>query len=550
MPSGIPASGRTRGASRAVQYIRMSTDRQEYSPVVQRSVNEEYAQKHGLNIVGVYEDSGISGLTLRERPALMRLLLDVQKPKRRFDVVLVYDVSRWGRFQDVDESAYHEYLCRRAGVDVRYCAENFENDGSPASCIFKTVKRAMAGEFSRELSKKVFLAQCLGASRGFHVGGRPGYGLRRQLVDAERRVKCVLERNEYKSVQAYRTVMAPGPANEVALVRKLFEWFGSDKLSAEHIAQRLNSFGICNDSGRPWQAQSILRILRSERYIGTNIYNQTSSKLDGRWMRVPSCEWVRLPGAFEAIVDRKVFDAVQCRMAARRYQSSAAEVALGLKKLLARTGILSQKTIRKDARAPSIEEVMRHFGGLIAAYKAIGYESRWSFEHFYRKRVALDLERRCMEIILAELRSAGHSAEYEPHTSTMCVNGELRVQIVTRTTRFTPTRSPFWTARWPDCFPVDVLVFGRTDAEATEYLDFHVFPRGVLKPGEEVILFKDDSSRFGAFRHPDLKVLLGMVARRPLEVINEKQLSHQRGTGQRKNPESPRSRKATASGHH
>lgn len=110
----------------------MSTDRQEYSPVVQRSVNEEYAQKHGLNIVGVYEDSGISGLTLRERPALMRLLLDVQKPKRRFDVVLVYDVSRWGRFQDVDESAYHEYLCRRAGVDVRYCAENFENDGSPA----------------------------------------------------------------------------------------------------------------------------------------------------------------------------------------------------------------------------------------------------------------------------------------------------------------------------------------------------------------------------------------------------------------------------------
>jgi hypothetical protein len=344
--------------------------------------------------------------------------------------------------------------------------------------------------------------------------------------------------------------MTPGPAYEVAMVRKLFEWFGTDKLSAKHIAQRLNSFGIYNDYDRPWQAQNILRILRSERYIGTNIYNQTSSKLDAGWVRVPPCEWVRAPGAFEAIVDRKTFDAVQSRMDARRYRSTAEEVALGLKKLLARTGSLNQKTIRKDARAPSIEQVMRHFGCLVDAYKAIGYEPRWSFEHLHRKRVALALERRCVDVILAELRSAGRCAEYEPHTSTMCVDCELRVQVVTRTPRFTPAGRPYWSARWPDCFPVDVLVFGRADAEARGYLDFHVFPRGVLKPGEEVILHKDDSSRFGAFRHSDLKVLLDMVARRPLEAINEKQLNHQRGTGQRKGPESPCPRKATASGHH
>lgn len=69
-----------------------------------------------------------------------------------FNFILVYDVSRWGRFQDADESAYYEYICKRAGINVAYCAEQFENDGSPVSTIVKGVKRAMAGEYSRELS--------------------------------------------------------------------------------------------------------------------------------------------------------------------------------------------------------------------------------------------------------------------------------------------------------------------------------------------------------------------------------------------------------------
>jgi hypothetical protein len=35
-------------------------------------------------------------------------------------VILVLDVSRWGRFQDIDESAYYEFLCRRAGMQVGF----------------------------------------------------------------------------------------------------------------------------------------------------------------------------------------------------------------------------------------------------------------------------------------------------------------------------------------------------------------------------------------------------------------------------------------------
>jgi len=125
-------SARSRRASlsvpvRAAQYIRMSTDHQEYSPVFQKQAIADYAVAHHIRVIRHYEDAGISGLTLRERPALIQLLLDVDSPKRKFTKVLVYDVSRWGRFQDVDEAAFYEYACRRAGVDVVYV---FECSGS------------------------------------------------------------------------------------------------------------------------------------------------------------------------------------------------------------------------------------------------------------------------------------------------------------------------------------------------------------------------------------------------------------------------------------
>jgi DNA invertase Pin-like site-specific DNA recombinase len=96
-----------------------------------------------------------------------------------FEIVLVYDVSRWGRFQDADESAYYEYQCRRSGVRVEYCAEPWENDGSLGSDIQKMLKRKMAGEYSRELSVKVFAGQCRLIEKGFRQGGPAGFGLRR-----------------------------------------------------------------------------------------------------------------------------------------------------------------------------------------------------------------------------------------------------------------------------------------------------------------------------------------------------------------------------------
>ena len=145
---------------RAAAYVRMSTEHQQYSTSNQMDVILDYAKRRGLEIVKIYSDEGKSGLNIEGREALSQMLDDVRCGRINFANILVYGVSRWGRFQDPDESAHYEYTCRNAGVAVHYCAEQFENDGSPVSTIVKGVKRAMAGEYSRELSSKVFQGAC------------------------------------------------------------------------------------------------------------------------------------------------------------------------------------------------------------------------------------------------------------------------------------------------------------------------------------------------------------------------------------------------------
>ena len=210
-------------ATRAAQYVRMSTDHQQYSIENQAVVIGAYVEARNLTIVRTYRDEGESGLRLRNRAGLRQLLEDVQAGHADFDHILVYDVSRWGRFQDTDESAHYEFICKQAGITVRYCAEQFENDGSMLSSIVKNLKRVMAAEYSRELSTKVHAGQCRIVQLGFHHGGPLGYGLRRELFDVTQNSKGLLKNGEQKHLRTDRVRLRAGNPGELAVVRWIFE---------------------------------------------------------------------------------------------------------------------------------------------------------------------------------------------------------------------------------------------------------------------------------------------------------------------------------------
>lgn len=62
-------------AIHAAQYVRMSTDLQQYSIENQKAAIQQYAQQHGFIVVKTYADTGKSGVVLKRRGALTELLL-------------------------------------------------------------------------------------------------------------------------------------------------------------------------------------------------------------------------------------------------------------------------------------------------------------------------------------------------------------------------------------------------------------------------------------------------------------------------------------------
>lgn len=79
---------------RAAEYVRMSTEHQQYSTENQADKIREYAKRRGIEIVRTYADEGKSGLRIDGRQALQQLLDDVETGRADFNIILVYDVSR------------------------------------------------------------------------------------------------------------------------------------------------------------------------------------------------------------------------------------------------------------------------------------------------------------------------------------------------------------------------------------------------------------------------------------------------------------------------
>jgi DNA invertase Pin-like site-specific DNA recombinase len=98
----------------------MSTEDQQYSIANQSAKIQEYAARQGFSICHTYTDAGRSGLVIKRRKGLSDLLADVVSGRADFRAVLVYDVSRWGRFQNPDEAAHYEFPCSTAGIPIHY----------------------------------------------------------------------------------------------------------------------------------------------------------------------------------------------------------------------------------------------------------------------------------------------------------------------------------------------------------------------------------------------------------------------------------------------
>jgi len=353
----------------------MSTEYQKYSIKNQQDAIRQYAARRGMEIVRTYADGGRSGVSMVGRDALKQLIEDVTADRADFDVIIVYDVSRWGRFQDIDESAFYEYACKQAGIEVQYCAEPFANDGSALSAIIKGVKRTMAAEYSRDLSGKCFAGARRLIQLGYKQGGLAGYGLRRMVIDESGAPKFVLAVRQQKHLATDRVILVPGPLEEIETVRWMYETFRNGK-SEREIAAIMNAKDIKSDQGRAWNYESVRQVLTNEKYIGNSVWNRYSRKLHSKDKANPPSAWIRYDGAFTPIIDRQLFNAVQKCMKDRIDRLSSDEMLKSLKRLLDLRGTLTYKIIAADSSTPHASTYRLRFGSLRHAYRLVGFKMR------------------------------------------------------------------------------------------------------------------------------------------------------------------------------
>jgi DNA invertase Pin-like site-specific DNA recombinase len=357
------------------QYLRMSTERQEYSFDNQKAAIGVYAAKAGFIVTHTYGDAGKSGLDLKGRNGLRQLLNDVVGGKQSYKAILVYDISRWGRFQDADEAAHYEFLCKAAGLQVHYCAEQFANDNSLPSSMMKGLKRIMAGEFSRELSVKVSAGIKRVSENGFRIGGTPGYGLRRMLVSANRAPKCLLSRGERKSLQSDRVILVPGPDHEVRCVRDIFRMFTAEQKWPAAIAAELRAKGVgYNGSKRVvWYAMAVNRLLKNPNYCGCSVFGHYTHRLRVRRITNPRNLWTVTKGAWQPIVDEDTFKRAQKQFEDQTVHKSDAELLSRLRRLLEEWGKVSVRLLNDSPYLPSTAPYAHRFGSLSEAAEKIGY---------------------------------------------------------------------------------------------------------------------------------------------------------------------------------
>ena len=501
---------------RAAQYVRMSTEHQQYSTQNQSDKIQEYADHHGIEIVRTYADEGKSGLSIGGRASLQRLIADVESDNTDFNMILVYDVSRWGRFQDADESAYYEYICKRKGITVAYVAEQFENDGSPVSTIVKGVKRAMAGEYSRELSAKVFAGQCRLIEMGFRQGGPAGFGLRRMLIDQTGTAKGELKRGEHKSLQTDRVVLVPGPEHEIKIVQQMYQWLLDEDLPLTHIAQRLNSMKIKTDMQRKWTRYSVRQVLTNEKYIGNNVYNRRSFKLKKKHVKNPPEMWIRKEGAYDGIISLDTFMQAQELLAERSRRLSDEELLAHLKQLYERCGYLSGVIIDQTDGMPAAATYAQRFGSLHRAYELVGFYNPRNNDFVEINKRLRRLHPEIVQRTTATIAELGGKVDRDPDTDLLHLNDELAISLVIARCQTTEAGFQRWRIRFDTrVHDPDLTVAVRLDGNNELELDYYLLPRLDL-PTHEIRLSTKNSMQFECFRFDDLGFFYGMSEREHL----------------------------------
>ncbi len=335
--------------TRAIGYVRRSTDRQEESLDQQRAQLHAYAKSHGWELVAIYEDDAISGSELN-RPGLGQLRSAAQDPT--VQVVIAWDRNRIARPKDALDGLLLERELQTAGTRVVYAATGQEADRSFGAGLISYVEHHQNGDYLRKLSRDTMRGTVDRARRGLWAGGPTPFGYDRLILDGTTPKRIVRSREDggqtvldastgavidelpkgkpYKKQDHEVTTLIPSDPARVRAVQKLFRGC-AEGTPIRKLRDQLNDAGFRTSRGGCFTVQTIHPMLENPAYRGRCVYNRRTLSKWHKYSNGASVErheesvekrgekdWIVCEDAWPAIIDGATFDEVQRKRAESR----------------------------------------------------------------------------------------------------------------------------------------------------------------------------------------------------------------------------------------
>lgn len=318
-----------------LSYRRCSTDGQDASLSDQEATVSAERTHLGLTReLASFEDDGKKGHD-ETRPGLRAVLSYVRthaNPVRNngdFVPILVYDLARFGRFDDPKKIFAYFVEIEKYGYEFYSVTEKIRSRGNIADFVQAIVKSEQAYDYSVSLSKYGLRTGCSLAQKGFWPGGAAPYAYDRMTFGAEGKPKYRFATLSDKTVEkrtpegalveaipaiedkgrtrsAYsdkiktdKVKLVPGDSKQVKVVEFIFRKYAEEGWGIRRIAQALNARSEEAPRGRYWLHTSVRSILLNPAYKGALVYGRRS---DGKhhWLEIQ-----RKDGGYETRIERK-----------------------------------------------------------------------------------------------------------------------------------------------------------------------------------------------------------------------------------------------------
>ena len=306
IPAKSQMSQQVKRQLRVAAYCRVSTDDEEQltSYEAQRTFyTDKIMENPDWTMAGIFADEGITGTSARKRPEFLRMIR--QCKQRKIDLILTKSISRFAR-NTVDCLTYVRLL-KEHGIAVIFEEQNINTLESDSEMLI-TLLGAFAQAESESISANV------------------RWGIRQAMREGKANIN-------YKYLYAYEKGEDGRPRiipEQAEVVRDIYKRFLAGA-SLRQIKEWLESEGIPNVAGKEeWTINAIRSILTSEKYCGDVLLQKTfisdciSKKAVKNTGQLPK---YLIQDHHPAIVERKVYDAVQAELARRKAAKSPAKAA-------------------------------------------------------------------------------------------------------------------------------------------------------------------------------------------------------------------------------